>query len=95
MAHQCGCDPDAFRLIRHVGDTANFIETYDNPAAGTGKTLTPTGTVNDGNGGANYAYTFANNTTGVINAAAANKLASASSRRPRRSSTSRSWSRSK
>ena len=44
------------------------------PAAGTGKTLTPSGTVNDGNGGANYAVTFVNNTTGVITAGAPNKL---------------------
>jgi len=36
--------------------------------AGTGKTLTPTGTVNDGNGGANYNVSFVNNTTGVITA---------------------------
>ena len=33
---------------------------------GTGKTLTPAGTITDGNGGANYAITFANDTTGVI-----------------------------
>ena len=33
---------------------------------GTGKTLTPAGTVLDGNGGANYAITFVNDTTGVI-----------------------------
>ena len=30
-----------------AGDTANFTETYDNQNAGTGKTLTTTGTVND------------------------------------------------
>ena len=33
---------------------------------GTGKTLTPAGLVNDGNGGNNYAVTFVVNTTGVI-----------------------------
>ena len=33
---------------------------------GTGKTLTPAGSISDGNGGANYVITFANNTTGVI-----------------------------
>ncbi|PYP91739.1 MAG: hypothetical protein DMG65_06750, partial [Candidatus Angelobacter sp. Gp1-AA117] len=49
-------------------DTANFVEAYDIRHAGTGKTLTPSGTVNDGNGGNNYSYTFAVDTTGVINA---------------------------
>ena len=50
-------------------DTAGFTEAYAAKDAGTGLTLTPTG-VNDGNGGANYAVTFANNTTGVITAKA-------------------------
>src|SRR5579862_1083294 len=52
------------------GDTANFTETYNNKNVGTGKTLTPAGSVTDGNGGNNYTYTFATNTTGVINALA-------------------------
>jgi hypothetical protein len=52
------------------GDSAGFTETYDTPNAGTGKTLTPAGTVSDGNGGANYAVTFVNDTTGVITAPA-------------------------
>ena len=47
-------------------DTANFIETYDNKSVGTGKTLTPSGTVNDGHGGANYALTFASTANGTI-----------------------------
>ena len=34
-----------------------------------GKTLTPAGSVNDGNGGNNYAVTFVANTTGQITAA--------------------------
>ena len=34
---------------------------------GTGKTLTPAGVVSDGNSGANYSYTYATVTTGVIN----------------------------
>src|SRR5204863_179490 len=51
-------------------DTANFTEVYSNKNVGTGKTLTPAGTVNDGNGGGNYAVTFVANTTGVINARA-------------------------
>jgi hypothetical protein len=50
-------------------DTADFIETYDNKNAGTGKTLAPSGIVNDGNSGHNYTYTFITNTTGVINQA--------------------------
>ena len=49
------------------GDTALiWTETYDTPAAGTGKTLTPAGVVLDGNGGGNYAYTYAPDFTGVI-----------------------------
>ena len=49
-----------------TGDTANFTEAYSSKNAGTGKTLTPSGTVSDGNSGNNYAYTFVNNTSGVI-----------------------------
>ncbi len=49
-----------------TGDTANFTETYDTKNAGTGKTLTANGVVNDGNGGNNYAMTFLADTTGVI-----------------------------
>ena len=50
------------------GDTAAFSETYDNANVGTGKTLTPAGSVNDGNGGNNYVYSWADNYTGVITA---------------------------
>ena len=50
-----------------TGDSANFTESYDTKNAGTGKTLTATGTVNDGNGGSNYAITFVADTTGLIN----------------------------
>jgi hypothetical protein len=49
-----------------AGDTAAFTETYTTPAVGTGKTLTPAGSVNDGNSGNNYAVTFAANTAGEI-----------------------------
>jgi hypothetical protein len=49
-----------------VGDISNFIQTYDNKNAGTGKILTPSGSVLDGNGGTNYSVTFFNNTNGVI-----------------------------
>ena len=50
------------------GDTAPvWTESYNNQNAGTGKTLTPAAlTVADGNGGANYSYTYAQNYTGVI-----------------------------
>jgi uncharacterized repeat protein (TIGR03803 family) len=49
-----------------AGDTAAFRETYDTPVVGTGKTLTPSGSVNDGDGGANYSVTFVASTTGAI-----------------------------
>lgn len=49
-----------------VGDTANFMEIYDTPATGSGKTLTPSGAVNDGNSGGNYDVTFVSTTTGTI-----------------------------
>jgi hypothetical protein len=51
-----------------LGDTGIFSQTYDTKNVGTGKTLTPIGSVNDGNSGANYNVTFANDTTGVITA---------------------------
>ena len=47
-------------------DVANFTETYDNANIGTGKTLVPSGSVTDGNGGNNYTVTFVNNTSGII-----------------------------
>jgi autotransporter-associated beta strand protein len=50
------------------GDTANFSEIFDNKNAGTGKTLIPQGSVNDGNSGGNYAVSFVNDTTGIITA---------------------------
>jgi hypothetical protein len=56
--------------ILRTGDTANFIETYGTRNAGTGVTLTPSGTTNDGNGGHNYTYTFDAVSTGVITAEA-------------------------
>ncbi len=51
-----------------TGDSANFIETYSTKNVGSGLTLTPSGVVNDGHGGANYTYTFDNNTNGTITA---------------------------
>jgi uncharacterized repeat protein (TIGR02543 family) len=47
-------------------DSANWSQTYDTKDAGTGKLLTPAGTINDGNGGNNYAVTFVSINTGVI-----------------------------
>ena len=41
-----------------AGDTACFAESFDTAACGAGKTLTPFGSVNDGNRGDNYAVTF-------------------------------------
>jgi trimeric autotransporter adhesin len=49
-----------------TGDTANFTQTFDSRNAGTGKTLTPTGSVNDGFSGNNYAVTFTPVNTGTI-----------------------------
>src|SRR4029077_110914 len=40
--------------------------TYDTKNVGGGKTLTPAGTVTDGNSGNNYSYTFATVATGTI-----------------------------
>ena len=57
------------------GDTAPaWTETYDSPNAGTSKTLTPAGLVSDGNGGANYGYTYAPNHTGVITGSSSSTL---------------------
>ena len=52
-----------------TGDTAGFTETYADASAGTNKTVLPLGTVNDGNNGSNYSYTFVDDTTGIINPA--------------------------
>ena len=48
------------------GDTASFSETYDTKNVGTGKTLTPAGTVSDGDSGNDYTITFAPAATGLI-----------------------------
>ncbi len=50
------------------GDSADFVEMYNLPNVGTGLTLTPSGTVSDGNSGNNYSYTFVPVSTGVITA---------------------------
>jgi hypothetical protein len=60
-----------------TGDTEPiWTETYDSPAVGSGKTLTPAGVVLDGNGGANYNYTYASDFTGVITALSTSTLLS-------------------
>ncbi len=47
-------------------DTPSFTQTYDDKNVGGSKTLTPRGVVDDENGGANYAYTYEVDSTGVI-----------------------------
>ena len=41
-----------------AGDTSGFLETFNNKNVGTGKTLTASGAVVDGNSGNNYAVTL-------------------------------------
>ena len=53
-------------------DTANFHDAYDTSAAGDLKTLTPSGTVTDGNGGNNYSYNFLAQNNGRIRPGPAN-----------------------
>jgi hypothetical protein len=49
------------------GDTASWVETYDNKNAGTTHVMTVTpAAVSDGNGGANYTVTYKTINTGVI-----------------------------
>lgn len=48
------------------GDVATFVETFDTPLPGTGKTLTPEGSVTEALGGSNYAITFVPVTNGTI-----------------------------
>ena len=61
-------------------DVANFTQAFDNKNAGTGKTLTPSGSVTDGNSGANYLVSFVPVTTGTIEQRTLTVTASASSR---------------
>src|SRR6185369_10852739 len=63
-----------------AGDTASFIEVYDNKNVGTGKTMTPSGTVTDGNSGKNYSYTFVTSTNGTITARALTVTGAATSK---------------
>ena len=50
-------------------DTPSLTQAFNTPDAGINKTITPSGTVNDGNGGLNYSITFTPIHTGVINKA--------------------------
>jgi hypothetical protein len=62
-------------------DTSAFIQTFDTAAVGVNKTITPSGTVNDGNSGLNYAISFAPAiSTGVINARSVTITADAKSK---------------
>lgn len=47
-------------------DTVNFTQSFSNSNAGTGKTITATGTINDFNSGNNYSITFINRTDAAI-----------------------------
>src|SRR5262249_51342262 len=53
-----------------AGDSANFTESYAAANAGSNLTLTPSGSVSDGNGGHDYAVSFVTAQTGVITRAA-------------------------
>jgi hypothetical protein len=59
------------------GDTANFIQTFDNKNVGAGKTLTPSGIVTDENLGNNYDVTIETVLTGEITAKSINVTAQA------------------
>jgi hypothetical protein len=61
-------------------DTATWTEAYDNRNVGTTHTVTPSGAVSDGNGGANYSVTFVPITNGVILVRPITVTASASSK---------------
>ncbi len=50
------------------GDLANFRQAFDTKNAGQNKRLSPSGSVNDNNGGNNYQLNFADNTNGEITA---------------------------
>lgn len=52
--------------ILQGSDTATLTETYDNKKVATGKVMTPSASISDGNGGANYDITYVNDLTGEI-----------------------------
>src|SRR5204863_279271 len=47
-----------------AGDTASWTQSFDTKNVGSSKTLTPAGTVADGNTGLNYTVTFVTSSTG-------------------------------
>ena len=57
MARPCGRGANDHLGSLVSGDTAAFTQSFDTKNVGTGKTLTAAGSVNDGNGGNNYAVT--------------------------------------
>src|SRR5439155_11061963 len=61
-------------------DTANFTESYQGRNVGSNLTLIPSGSVNDGNGGNNYAVTFSNSSNGAITTRAIAVTAAANSK---------------
>jgi hypothetical protein len=48
------------------GDTHNFSQSFDDRDAGSSKTLSPTGSIDDGNDGNNYDVSFVDDVTGEI-----------------------------
>ncbi len=62
------------------GDTASWSQAFDDRNAGTGKALTASGVIYDGNGGNNYSVTFIDNTDGVIERRAITVTAQADSK---------------
>src|SRR5207247_2007856 len=62
------------------GDTAAFTQRFNNKNIGTGKTLTPAGSISDGNSGANYSVTFSSVNTGTITGRAITVTATTDSR---------------
>jgi Tfp pilus assembly protein PilE len=61
-----------------AGDAVAFSETYSTKNVGIDETLTPSGSVNDGDGGANYCVTFVASATGTITQTADHFLVTAS-----------------
>src|SRR5204862_441888 len=57
-----------------------FTETYDTSSSGASKTLTPTGSVSDGNSGNNYVITFVSAANGTITKASLSVNAVAASK---------------
>src|SRR5206468_3965910 len=63
-----------------AGDSASFSQSFDTRHVGSGKTLTASGSVSDGNGGNDYAVSFVASNGGSISARAISVSAVADSR---------------